>query len=115
MSEYLFLEIVLFTAITKKFKCLFKVEYSRSRFHQDFMSRFMCNICSTKIHTRTVSREKLEKAARIKSVKLTRTQFHQHITHVFFVRKFVQSQNITRKKAFVQKGAQKTLMKFTPG
>ncbi len=30
-------------------------------------------------------------------------QSHQHFRHVFFVRKFVQSQNVTRKKAFVHK------------
>jgi len=31
------------------------------------------------------------------------TQFHQHFTCAFFIRKFVQSQNVTRKKAFVLK------------
>jgi len=30
-------------------------------------------------------------------------QFHQRFTRAFFVRKFVQSQNVTRKKAFVCK------------
>jgi len=33
----------------------------------------------------------------------TRCQFHQHFRRAFFVRKFVQSQNVTRKKAFVCK------------
>ncbi len=32
-----------------------------------------------------------------------RCQFHQRFTHAFFVRKFIQSQNVTRKKAFVRK------------
>ncbi len=32
-----------------------------------------------------------------------RCQFHQHFTGTFFVQKFVQSQNVTRKKAFVRK------------
>jgi len=36
--------------------------------------------------------------------KLTRSgQFHQRFTRTFFVQKFVQSQNVTRKKAFVRK------------
>jgi hypothetical protein len=33
----------------------------------------------------------------------SRCQFHQRFTRSFFVRKFVQSQNVTRKKAFVRK------------
>jgi hypothetical protein len=37
------------------------------------------------------------------AVDVTRCQFHQRFTRVFFVRKFVQSQNVTRKKAFVRK------------
>jgi len=32
-----------------------------------------------------------------------RCQFHQRLTRAFFVRKFVQSQNITRKKVSVRK------------
>jgi len=32
-----------------------------------------------------------------------RCQFHQRFTHTFFIWKFVHSQNITRKKAFVRK------------
>jgi len=39
-------------------------------------------------------------------------QFHQRFTCAFFVRKFVQSQNVTRKKAFVQKGVQKNFDKI---
>jgi len=33
------------------------------------------------------------------------SQFHQRFTRAFFVQMFVQSQNATRKKAFVQKKA----------
>ncbi len=33
----------------------------------------------------------------------TRCQFHQHYTREFFVRKFIQSQNVSRKLAFVRK------------
>jgi len=33
----------------------------------------------------------------------SRCQFHQRFTRTFFVQKFVQSQNVTRKKAFVRK------------
>jgi len=32
-----------------------------------------------------------------------RCQFHQPFTRTFFVQKFVQSQNVTRKKAFIRK------------
>jgi len=32
-----------------------------------------------------------------------RYQFHQRLTRPFFVRKFVKSQNVSRKKAFVHK------------
>jgi len=37
-----------------------------------------------------------------KVVKTLRCQFHQHFTRAFFVQKFVQSQNVTRNKAFVR-------------
>ena len=43
------------------------------------------------------------------------SQFHQHFTRAFFVQKFVQSQNVTRKRRSYKKCAQKTLMKVTPG
>jgi len=33
----------------------------------------------------------------------SRCQFHQRLTCAFFVQKFLQSQNVTRKKAFVRK------------
>jgi len=33
----------------------------------------------------------------------SRCQFHQHFTRTFFVQKFLQSQNVTRKKAFICK------------
>jgi len=33
----------------------------------------------------------------------SRGQFHQRFLRAFFVRKFVQSQNVTRKKTFVRK------------
>jgi len=32
-----------------------------------------------------------------------RCQFHQHFMRAFFIQKFIQSQNVTRKKAFVSK------------
>jgi len=34
---------------------------------------------------------------------ITYRQFHQRRTHAFFVRKFVQSQTLSREKYFVQK------------
>jgi hypothetical protein len=34
---------------------------------------------------------------------LTWCQFHQHLTHVFFVQKFVKIQTLSREKTFVQK------------
>ncbi len=45
-------------------------------------------------------------------------RFHQHFMHAFFVRIFLQSQNVTRKsfqkRLSYKKIAQKTLMKLTP-
>jgi len=48
----------------------------------------------------------------------TLRQFHQHLTRVFFVQKFVLSETLSReklpKRLLYEKGVQKTLMKFTP-
>ncbi len=49
---------------------------------------------------------------------MVRCQFHQHFTRKFFVRKFVQSQTLSReklpKRLWYKKGARKMLMKLTP-